>query len=250
MPPSGLVTLPKLVRVEHFVDSAFKTGIANDFSVCATWGVDTDFNAYRLGLWRKRVEFPELVENLTRIYRTSRWRGPVVIEDKASGQSAIQVLKRSGVPVVPWPGKGAPRVGSASKESRADAVTYLVEAGKVFVPGRKGPDGEVQPATREDEEFIEEHAAFPSGTHDDMVDTTTMALLRLVVWRKKPPEWGATPYGLGDEPRRRTGRFDPFGGEQAELERIGRDLIDRKGVARLRSTKDLGGLEWDDLETT
>jgi phage terminase large subunit-like protein len=30
-------------------------------------------------------------------------------------------------------------------------------------------------------EFIEEHGAFPEGPHDDMVDTTSMAAMRLLL---------------------------------------------------------------------
>lgn len=173
-----IVRLPKRwVARYHFVDSAFKTGVANDFSVCATWGKDELDNFYLLDLWRDRVEFPGLVSRLERVY--SNLRVPIVIEDKASGQSAIQVLKSGRrARVIPAKYKG-------DHADRAEAITDIVESGKVYLP-YEAPWLEA---------FIEEHAKFPTGAHDDQVDTTSMALLKLdqVRGRAKP-----SGYQIGD----------------------------------------------------
>jgi len=173
-----IIRLPKhFVARYHFVDSAFKTGVANDFSVCATWGKDENENFYLLDLWRDRVEFPGLVARLERVYRGLRV--PIVIEDKASGQSAIQVLRSGRIArVVAAKYRG-------DHADRAEAITDVVESGKVYLP--------YEAAWLE--AFIEEHAKFPTGAHDDMVDTTSMALLKLdqVKGRAKP-----SGYQLGD----------------------------------------------------
>ena len=54
----------------------------------------------------------------------------------------------------------------SDKISRAQAVTPLIESGRVFLPQSVG--------WRED--FIDEFAAFPNAAHDDSVDSLTQAL--------------------------------------------------------------------------
>jgi phage terminase large subunit-like protein len=84
----------------------------------------------------------------------------ILVEDRASGQSLLQELKSATtLPVL------AVKVDS-DKLSRAQAVTPLVEAGKVFVP-------EFAPWLGD---YIDELAAFPMGNYDDSVDSTTQAL--------------------------------------------------------------------------
>ena len=52
------------------------------------------------------------------------------------------------------------------KLARSQAVTPLIEAGKVFLP-------ESAPWLAD---FLDELAAFPTGVHDDIVDSVTQAL--------------------------------------------------------------------------
>ena len=56
-----------------------------------------------------------------------------------------------------------------SKEARARAITGFVEAGNVWLP-------KLEEWT---EEFIDQHAKFPKGRYDDLVDSTSQALIRL-----------------------------------------------------------------------
>ena len=149
-------------------DTAFKKGTENDFSVCTTWGVAGD-GYYLLHLWRGRVEFPELKRVLASL--AEQWKpNAILVEDKASGQSLIQELKLStALPLIPV------KVDS-DKQTRAQAVTPLIEAGKVFLP-------ESAPWVSD---FVEEMACFPNGVHDDVVDATTQALNYL---RVKPELW-------------------------------------------------------------
>jgi predicted phage terminase large subunit-like protein len=84
----------------------------------------------------------------------------VLIEDKASGQSLIQELQRdTRLPVL------AVKVDK-DKVSRAYAITPTCEAGRVYLPERA--------AWLED--FLDELMMFPSGPHDDQVDTFTQGL--------------------------------------------------------------------------
>lgn len=170
--------LPKLARVELFVDSAFKEGVANDYSVIAVWGADGDGDSYALRVWRERVAFPDLIRAVHDVHAWAKGAfgvavKAVVIEDKASGQSAIQTLGRPyhteggklpKLPVVAWE-----IPAGASKLARAEGVTHLVEGGRAHLP-QSAPWVE---------DFIVEHETFPTGAHDDQVDTTSMALARL-----------------------------------------------------------------------
>ncbi len=154
-------TLPTMTSTIQAVDSAFKDGVASDYSVIATWGTDgRDY--YLLDIWRARVPFPGLVQAIRD--QAARWTPEaVLIEDKASGQSAIQVLVReSNLPIIGVPAEG-------SKVSRAEGVSPLCEAGKVLLP-------DAAPWLAE---WIDEHVRFPRAAHDDQVDTTGYALARL-----------------------------------------------------------------------
>ena len=67
-----------------------------------------------------------------------------------------------GIPAAEYsPGKGQDKI------SRLNSVADLFASGKVWAP-----------ATRWAEELIDEVAAFPSGEHDDLTDSMTLALMR------------------------------------------------------------------------
>lgn len=83
-----------------------------------------------------------------------------LVEDTASGQSLIQELK-SGTTMPVHPIKP-----DRDKVSRANAVTPLIECGKVFIP-------ELAPWK---DTLLDETAAFPNGQFDDICDSTTQAL--------------------------------------------------------------------------
>ena len=155
---SALGGLPQFERIIQAVDTAFKTGIASDYSVIATWGY-THNAIYLLDIWRQRVEYPELKRALAD--QAAKWKPHIIyVEDAASGQSIIQELGRETMlPIVALKPLG-------SKEARAAAVSPLVESGKVYIP-------DSAPWVND---WLEEHVAFPRGAHDDMVDTTSMAL--------------------------------------------------------------------------
>jgi predicted phage terminase large subunit-like protein len=149
---------PTFKRIVQSWDTAFKTGAENDFSACTTWGVAAN-GYYLLWFWRGRVEFPELKRRMKCL--AEQWRpNQILIEDKASGQSLIQELKyHSALPIIPI------KV-DRDKLARAEAITPLIEAGRVFLPE----------STPWLSGYVDELAAFPRGTYDDAVDCTTQAL--------------------------------------------------------------------------
>jgi predicted phage terminase large subunit-like protein len=91
--------LPDISRKIHSWDTAFKEGSLNDYSVCSVWGVAQN-GIYLLDVWRKKVEFPELKRAVITLNERDH-PSEVLIEDKASGQSLIQELKRdTKVPII------------------------------------------------------------------------------------------------------------------------------------------------------
>ena len=142
--------------------------------------LETADRAALLDVWRDRVEYPDLIEAIKNAWvKWGHYRPAVYIEDKASGQSALQTLRRERVlldgrlttiPVRAW----LPPAHS-SKESRADAVTPAFRDAEVLLPR----------AATWLADWIEEHVTFPTGAHDDQVDTTSMALSILGLGRRR-----------------------------------------------------------------
>ncbi len=148
-----------------YVDTAAKTGLHNDYSVASAWAsVDGYFDI--VGVLRGRWEYPDLKREL-RGFQQQHNMAPMVIEDTSAGQALIQDFRRpegSGserrpaLPVVAF------KVGGQTKMARAAVAAGLVESGVVRLPRQ---------AVWLDS-WIDEHAAFPTGAHDDMVDTTSI----------------------------------------------------------------------------
>jgi len=149
---------PEFKRTIHSWDTAFKSKSSNDYSVCTVWG-ETDSGFYLVEVLRQRLEFPELKRFVTAAYDRDKPTA-VLIEDEASGQSLIQELKRNTyIPLVPVK-------ADKDKVVRVNAVTPLIEAGRVCLPEYASWLYD----------YVEELSAFPTGEYDDQVDSTTQAL--------------------------------------------------------------------------
>lgn len=170
----------RFVRVELVLDSAFKDGVGNDYSVYALWGVTATGSAYLIRIWRHKLQFPALIQMGHDAHAWARFQFPtlaipLVIEDKASGQSAIQVFsqpyhtERGVLPALPVIAHPVP--ANLSKTARAEGVTPFVEGRRVLVPE----------SAEWVDEWLTEHQKFPNGSHDDQVDTTSIALSRLLL---------------------------------------------------------------------
>lgn len=155
----------------HYViqswDTAFTKSERADYSACTTWGVfylnenEEDPNIILLDAFKERMEFPTLKERAYDMYKD--WEpDSFIVEAKASGAPLIFELRRMGIPVQEF----TPTRGN-DKISRVNSVSDLFASGKVWAPRKRWA-----------EEVIEELAAFPNSDHDDLVDSTTQALLR------------------------------------------------------------------------
>jgi len=160
---------PKLDYVMQSYDTAYSKKETADYSVITTWGVfepsaDDGPALILLNVTRGRWDFPELKRLAKEEY--DYWKPDnVLIEAKATGITLQQELRRMGIPVTMYSPGG--RRSGQDKVSRANSVAPILESGMVWVP-----------ETDWAMELVEECAAFPNGDHDDMVDSTTQALMR------------------------------------------------------------------------
>jgi predicted phage terminase large subunit-like protein len=168
--------IPKFDALVQSWDCAFKTGQTNDYSACVTIGrVDwtegssgTPPGYYLVHAWHGRIEFAELKRHALALY--DLWHPThVLIEDAASGQSLLQELRTTLLPI-----SGVKPDGD--KYARAASITPAMDGGHFWVL-------EGAPWS---EDYLAEMTAFPGAAHDDFVDSTVQALTFL----RQPPEPG------------------------------------------------------------
>jgi len=160
---------PQCEAIIQSWDTAFLKTQRSDYSACTTWGIFhhpddegvTRPNLILLDAYKEKLEFPDLKRAAYDKYW--EWEpDQMVVEKKASGAPLIFELRAMGIPVTEFtPSRGQDKI------ARVNAVTDLFASGVIWTPNKRWAD-----------ELIEECAAFPSGDHDDLVDSTTQALLR------------------------------------------------------------------------
>lgn len=189
------------------LDTAYTTKTENDPSAMTVWGVwsggDQTAQVTRsysadgtmaqmertytqehpkcmlMTAWSERLELHELVE---RVRETMLDYGvdKLLVENKASGYSVAQELRRVygyddfGVQLVDPKGQ--------DKLARLYSIQHLFSEGLIYAPNRSFADL-----------VINQAAQFPKGKHDDLVDTTSMALrhLRDIGLLVRGSEWTA-----------------------------------------------------------
>jgi predicted phage terminase large subunit-like protein len=155
-------------------DTAFEAKTRSDFSAGTTWGVfyhpdnsgTKQANIILLNAVKDRVEFPALKRMVLEQYDAYRPDG-LIVEKKASGAPLIYELRSMGIPAQEYTPVRGSATNPNNKIARLSAVSDVIASGLVWAP-----------RTPWAEELIDEVAAFPSGEHDDYVDTLIMALMR------------------------------------------------------------------------
>lgn len=165
----GTVDAPGFDQLIISVDATFKDSKHSDFVVMQVWG-KRGSRCSLLDQVRGRWDFPTTCTQLELL--AAKWpkAGLKLIEDKANGPAIIAQLRTKVPGLVPF-------TPVDSKEARANAVAPFVEAGNVELPNPQ--------VHKWVNEFVDECAAFGSGgKNDDMVDTMTQALHRLLLGSK------------------------------------------------------------------
>lgn len=166
-------TIPRLglSRVYTTWDTALKEKTSSDYTVGIAWG-EAGPNRYVLRLVRGRWNLPEVKRQAVEMHRylveevLAEAAAQHYMENAAMGPDLMAALRQ----IVPGVTK---LTADVDKVSRAHAVTPLIEAGNVFLPGVAAADGSgYDPASTPDwvQGLVEECSAFPNGANDDRVD--------------------------------------------------------------------------------
>jgi predicted phage terminase large subunit-like protein len=160
---------PQVSYIIQSWDTAFEKNNRADYSACTTWGVfdypdskgNLKANIILLDAFKQRLEFPELKAKAYEAWK--EWEpDTLIVEKRAAGAPLIYELRKMGIPMSEYtPGKGNDKI------SRVNAISDLFASGMVWCPD-----------TRWAEEVMDELASFPNGDHDDLVDSSSQALMR------------------------------------------------------------------------
>ena len=149
-------------RIVQSWDVASTTDPRNDWSVCTTWGIAKSSTYYLLDVRRGRLEFPALRKKLV---ECAEYHKPnaILIEKAGPGLHLFQEFINKPVRGVPRPIGINPE---GDKLVRMEAQCARFEAGQVYFPKDAPWLGDL----------LHELLAFPSGRHDDQVDSVSQFL--------------------------------------------------------------------------
>ena len=149
------------LKIYTTVDLATSTKESADFTVVTTIGLDKQNNVYVLDVIRKRIEAPDIVKLLEQV--NEKWN-PVSIGVESAGfqLALIQIIRRqTTLPIVKLK-------ADKDKLSRALPLSAKMEAGMVFFPNDALWYSDLE----------KELLVFPSGDHDDQVDSLAYGILQ------------------------------------------------------------------------
>jgi predicted phage terminase large subunit-like protein len=150
-------------------DTAFEKHNRADYSACTTWGVfkkENDKGEYipniiLLDAFKDRMEFPDLKKKAFELWKEHN-PDTLIVEKRAAGAPLVYELRKMGIPLSEYtPYKGQDKI------ARVNSIADLFASGVVW-----------RPDTRWADEVVEEMASFPAGDHDDLVDSSSQALMR------------------------------------------------------------------------
>ncbi len=148
-------------------DTTFKNTATSDFVAGGLLGRKGS-DIYVLDVQHERMNGPETLKAIKTF--DQQWPQAVwaIIEDSASGSMILDILERERGHVV------RVKTGNRSKETRlhwgVNSAAAIIERGRVFL--KKGASWSAK--------IVNEAAAFPHGTHDDLIDMLVQAIEHLM----------------------------------------------------------------------
>lgn len=155
------------------VDGAFKDKDSADYTAIGVYELLPSYTLVKRWGWRGKVEFPDLIAEIEAVAREfnrdEKLRG-VLIEDKASGTSAIQTLRQSADDwlselIIAFEPTG-------SKPYRYRQASNWCQRGMVLLPTPHESNGWLY-------DFERELYQVPASKHDDQADEFTQMILFL-----------------------------------------------------------------------
>lgn len=169
--------IPALEWRKIYADTAQKTKEKNDYTVFQCWGKTKTGQAALIDLKRGKWEAPELLRQATAFWNKHSaivGKGTLrsfMVEDKVSGTTLIQTLKKDGIPMIPIQRQ-------IDKLTRGMDAAPFVESGNVLLPS----DAEFL------SDFLDEASVFPNGKYDDQVDPMMDAVMDILHGGNSEPQ--------------------------------------------------------------
>lgn len=161
------------------IDASFRNTETSDFVSMEVWGLKGR-DSYLFKLINKRMGFRDTVRKIKDICREFNDIDELVIELKANGDAIVDTLmyEENMPPIVGVEPKGG-------KYARAQATSNYVASGACHIPTdlteEELEDIEFDdPKYRGIDAFVQQHAGFPFAKKDDMVDSQTQGLTRII----------------------------------------------------------------------
>jgi predicted phage terminase large subunit-like protein len=203
------IPLPQFTHIVMSIDTAFTEDTRQkedssdgsrkgdpDPTGCTVWGyyeTKKGKGAILLDAWQERLGFPDLVDRVKRELKVRygseeqkpRIRplfGPrslveaghpvdtLLIEEKGSGISLLQVLRREGIDA-----KGY-NPGKADKLTRLHSVSHVFKDGMIYALESRKKPGQVADHLEECIDQVSTYRGKGTTEHDDFVDSTSMAI--------------------------------------------------------------------------
>jgi phage terminase large subunit-like protein len=181
--------LPRFDLIIQSYDTAYSEKQTADDTACTVWGLfkategRQEYSALLLDCWDDKIGFPDLRQRVIAEFSTKyglndKTADAVLCEEKVSGISLIQELRRAQIPTYAY------NPGSADKLQRAHLVSHLVCNGYVWLPQtrRTGHGGVPLKATCDWAQKMFDQLCYfgpdtlEDGSKKDYVDSLTMFL--------------------------------------------------------------------------
>lgn len=173
--------LPAFEYIVQSYDGAYDDDAtsSNDPSACTVWGIFEERGirgAILLDAWDEHLGYPDFRKRVLKDWhskygetkdRKGKKADAVLVENKSSGISILQDLRRARIPAVPY------NPGKMSKTARAHAVSAVHELDNIYILESNKDPGKFITWARP---FVTQVELFPNAEHDDYVDTYTQAL--------------------------------------------------------------------------
>lgn len=177
--------LPSFDLILQSYDTAFSEKQTADQTACTTWGLfkategSDVYSALLLDCYADTIGFPELRELAIKEFSTKygtndKTADGIIVENKGSGISLIQELRRANIPVYGYD------PGGADKLQRAHLVSHIVAGGYIYIPETRRRGGKGQPVDWAKQWYDQVSYFGPDtladGSKKDYVDSTSQFL--------------------------------------------------------------------------
>jgi predicted phage terminase large subunit-like protein len=175
--------LPDLVFCAQSYDTAFTEKTSGDPTGCGVFGIfeyEKKRHVLLLDCWNEHLGYPQLKQRVVddwsaryagernNVMKPSRRADIMLIENKGSGQSLIQDMRMSNIPVFAY------NPGKSDKTARAHLAAPFLENDIFWV--LESPKHKGKPRTWVNQ-FFEQLEQFPNAEHDEMVDIFTQFVI-------------------------------------------------------------------------